>query len=62
MKAGELSVFMSQLKRDAVNEDSATRVRQYRDDRPEWMMKTGGANIVLEGLKRGTIGFAGEYE
>ena len=62
MKAGKLSVFMSQLKRDAVNEDAATRVRQCREARLDWMMKTGAANIVLEGLKRGTIGFAGEYE
>ena len=62
MKAGKFSGVMSPLQRAAVNEVAATRVRQYRDDRPEWMMKTGGANIVLEGLKRGTIGFAGEYE
>jgi glutathione S-transferase/RNA polymerase-associated protein len=33
--------------------------RQYRDHRLEWMMKTGGADIVLEGLKSGTIRFTG---
>ncbi len=36
--------------------------RQYRDYRLEWMMKTGGVAIVLEGLENGSIRFAGEYE
>lgn len=33
--------------------------RQYRDHRLEWMMKTGGTEIVLDGLKKGTIRFTG---
>jgi glutathione S-transferase len=33
--------------------------RQYRDHRLEWMMKTGGAEIVREGLKAGNIRFTG---
>lgn len=33
--------------------------RQYRDHRLEWMLKTGGLAIVLEGLKTGTIRFTG---
>jgi glutathione S-transferase/RNA polymerase-associated protein len=37
-------------------------VRQYRDHRLEWMMKTGGTNLVLEGLARGTIRFAQDFE
>ena len=37
-------------------------VRQYRDYRLEWMMKSGGVDIVLEGLKAGTIKFAHEGE
>ncbi len=37
-------------------------VRQYRDHRLEWMLKTGGSDIFVEGLLRGTIRFAGEYE
>lgn len=37
-------------------------VRQYRDHRLEWMMKTGGADIIVEGLLRGTICFAQDYE
>jgi glutathione S-transferase/RNA polymerase-associated protein len=37
-------------------------VRQYRDYRLEWMLKSGGINIVLEGLEKGTIRFAQEFE
>ncbi len=37
-------------------------VRQYRDYRLEWMMKTGGSDIVLAGLLDGTIRYADEYE
>jgi glutathione S-transferase/RNA polymerase-associated protein len=37
-------------------------VRQYRDHRLEWMMKSGGINIVLTGLEQGTIRFAQEFE
>jgi glutathione S-transferase/RNA polymerase-associated protein len=36
-------------------------VRQYRDHRLEWMMKTGGTNVVLEGLEKGTIRFAEDF-
>jgi hypothetical protein len=32
--------------------------RQYRDHRLEWMMKSGGVEIVLAGLRNGTIRFA----
>jgi glutathione S-transferase/RNA polymerase-associated protein len=35
--------------------------RQYRDHRLEWMMKSGGVEIVLEGLRSGTIRFAEEH-
>jgi glutathione S-transferase/RNA polymerase-associated protein len=38
------------------------RVRQYRDYRLEWMMKSGGVDIVLEGIRAGTIMFAHEGE
>jgi len=31
--------------------------RQYRDHRLEWMMKTGGLDVVLRGLEEGTIHF-----
>ena len=31
--------------------------REYRDHRLEWMMKSGGAQVVLDGLARGDIRF-----
>jgi len=37
-------------------------VRQYRDHRLEWMLKTGGSRIVADGMAAGTIRFAEEYE
>ena len=33
--------------------------RQYRDHRLEWMMKTGGTEIVLDGVQAVTIRFTG---
>jgi glutathione S-transferase/RNA polymerase-associated protein len=33
--------------------------RQYRDHRLEWMLKTGGTEIVLKGVQAGTIRFTG---
>jgi glutathione S-transferase len=34
--------------------------RQYRDHRLEWMMRSGGLPIVLEGLEKNTIRFSNE--
>jgi glutathione S-transferase len=34
--------------------------RQYRDHRLEWMMRSGGLPIVLEGIGKGTIRFGNE--
>jgi glutathione S-transferase len=39
---------------------SGAFARQYRDHRLEWMMRTGGVEIVLEGLKKKTIRFSSE--
>ena len=36
---------------------SGERRREYRDHRLEWMVKSGGVEIVLEGLRRNTIRF-----
>jgi len=36
-------------------------VRQYRDHRLEWMMKSGGTAVVLRGLEAGTIRFQHEF-
>ena len=31
--------------------------REYRDHRLEWMIKSGGLDVVLKGLERDTIRF-----
>ncbi|MHB8382454.1 MAG: glutathione S-transferase family protein [Candidatus Binataceae bacterium] len=40
--------------------ESGAFKRQYRDHRLEWMMRSGGVEVVLEGLKKGTIRFSEE--
>ena len=35
-------------------------VREYRDHRLEWMMRSGGADIVLDGIRQRTIRFSDE--
>jgi glutathione S-transferase/RNA polymerase-associated protein len=35
--------------------------REYRDHRLEWMIRTGGLSVVLEGLERNNIRFTGEF-
>jgi glutathione S-transferase/RNA polymerase-associated protein len=34
--------------------------REYRDHRLEWMMRSGGTDIVLDGMRRGNIRFSAE--
>ncbi len=34
--------------------------REYRDHRLDWMMRSGGAEIVLEGMRKGNIRFTHE--
>jgi glutathione S-transferase/RNA polymerase-associated protein len=41
---------------------SLPKIRQYRDHRLEWMMKSGGVDVVLDGLRNRTIMFAAEFE
>lgn len=36
--------------------------RQYRDHRLEWMMRSGGLDIVLDGVRTGTIRFSEELK
>jgi glutathione S-transferase/RNA polymerase-associated protein len=36
--------------------------REYRDHRLEWMIRSGGVSIVLEGLERSNIRFSREFE
>jgi glutathione S-transferase len=35
--------------------------RQYRDHRLEWMMRSGGVDVVLDGIRKGTIRFSEEF-
>lgn len=39
---------------------SGVFVREYRDHRLEWMLRSGGVDVVLEGLQRKTIRFSDE--
>jgi glutathione S-transferase/RNA polymerase-associated protein len=34
--------------------------REYRDHRLEWMLRSGGVDIVLEGMKKGNVRFSSE--
>jgi len=40
--------------------DSGSFVREYRDHRLEWMMRSGGKDIVLEGMAKKNIRFSVE--
>ena len=68
---GRASVVKESAEAEQAFADSSTTLepgkrepvaRQYRDHRLEWMMKTGGVQIVLDGIEDGSIRFAGEYE
>ena len=37
-------------------------VREYRDHRLEWMLRSGGVDIVLEGMQRQNIRFSHELK
>lgn len=51
---------LSQAVRELSGGDPPRIVRQYRDHRLEWMLRSGGLDVVLEGLARGTIRFGEE--
>ena len=36
--------------------------RQYRDHRLDWMLRSGGGQIVLDGIAKGTLRFSSEIE
>jgi glutathione S-transferase/RNA polymerase-associated protein len=36
--------------------------REYRDHRLEWMLRSGGLDVVLEGLRAGNIRFSTELD
>ena len=60
--AAELSAWIRDNLGADASSSSMPAVRQYRDYRLEWMMKSGGVEIVLKGLENGTIRFAAEHE
>ena len=35
--------------------------REYRDHRLEWMIKSGGIDVVLKGLEKGNIRFSPDF-
>jgi glutathione S-transferase/RNA polymerase-associated protein len=39
---------------------SGTFRRQYRDHRLEWMVRSGGLDVVIEGMRKSTIRFSEE--
>jgi glutathione S-transferase len=41
---------------------SGAFARQYRDHRLEWMMRSGGVEVVIEGLRNKTIRFSREID
>lgn len=45
---------------DALVRDGAFK-REYRDHRLEWMIKSGGLEVVLEGLARNNIRFSADF-
>jgi glutathione S-transferase len=40
--------------------ESGAFKREYRDHRLEWMLRSGGLDVVLDGLRRGNIRFSAE--
>lgn len=56
--AADLGAFLSTDKSGRFVREGSGFARQYRDHRLEWMMKTGGVDIVLRGIENGTIHFA----
>ena len=42
--------------------DAPAFKRAYRDHRVEWMLRSGGARVVWDGMKNGTIRFSNEIQ
>lgn len=59
----EAEELAESLRRDLAAGPASPRmpvVRQYRDHRLEWMMRSGGVDVVLRGLRASTIHFSEE--
>jgi len=37
-------------------------VREYRDHRLEWMLRSGGVDVVLDGIRHKNIRFSHEFK
>lgn len=61
-EAAEVEEFLRREVAAGLEGDARSLVRQYRDHRLEWMMRSGGVDVVLEGLENGTIRFSHEPE
>jgi len=59
-KAAADSIAGMNLVADAVKQRLFKR--EYRDHRLEWMIRSGGLDVVLEGLKTATIRFSNELD
>jgi glutathione S-transferase/RNA polymerase-associated protein len=57
---GEVAAAMSVFEQVGALVESGSFVREYRDHRLEWMMRSGGRDIVLDGMTKRNIRFAVE--
>lgn len=60
--AGEAAASIAGMSQAAEMVEKGLMKREYRDHRLEWMIRTGGLEVVLDGLKRDNIRFTGEFE
>jgi glutathione S-transferase/RNA polymerase-associated protein len=58
LKAGQDSLGGFQMLPQLI--ESGLFKREYRDHRLEWMIRSGGVEIVLEGMRKGNIRFSTE--
>ena len=57
---GEAAAAMSAFEQVGALIESGSFVREYRDHRLEWMMRSGGRDIVLDGMTKKNVRFAVE--
>ena len=54
------AVVTSMTRRCTRRIESGVFKREYRDHRLEWMIRSGGLDVVLEGIEKGNIRFSNE--
>jgi len=59
--AQEAAASIAGMETAAAAVESGLFKREYRDHRLEWMIKTGGLDVVLKGLENDNIRFTGEF-